>query len=197
MKRLFPLFFLMTQISIALAQDSLAKYTNCEVVNLGIVTFKHPILFSIDDQHKDIINREEDFAYLLTEKSYFDTILNEKTASYTFDPHCFVYYYFFPGLIRDQILPNIKQDSCYRLLSELYPNRAIFPYYNLTKNLETFYVNNFEYWEYPHHKFVIILVNAKTYNEYEATVSPTRYKCKYGLKENGIYYKIAIPIPDE
>ena len=135
---------------------------------------------------------------LLLEQDCFDTL---KTCSdfNVFNKDCFLFvWYFTPKLVRQYILPYIDTKSeIYRRLNDTYPNIVTQPFYNIVTNKSkcdhgTFYSRNIS-----HHNFLIILMNAKVYNDYLSTLCSNESYYKDAYEENGIYFKLAIPIPEK
>lgn len=197
------LFFILLSISISsLCQNTLL---NENVLFLGEKHFDHPISIEIKP---DIGNNDECQYYkgngfkqphlLLIEKAVFDS-LNNYSELTIFNKDCYLYkWYFFPDFVREYIIPYMDTTSVlYQRINGSYSNWFVHPFMNLVNNSSksdygTFYTRNV-----AHHCFLIVLMNAKIYNEYLSHLSGNDSYYSGTCEENGIYYKVAVPIPEK
>ena len=207
-----PILVLLLLISLSsLCQSSML---NENVIILGEKYFNNPvsIMMKVDVGNGDSCQSFDgkDFKqppYLLVEKAFFDT-LNNYSELTIFNKNCFLYRWFsFPSFVRDYVIPYIDTTSVlYQRVNKTYPNWYIDTFGDMggiVRHQTKIDHGSFYATEVVHHNFLIVLMNAKTFNEYLSSLAienvhkgakNTYYEGT--CEENGIYYKVAIPILD-
>lgn len=177
---------------------------NDNVIILGEKHFEEPISIellkgkrAVDSCHTQCDNYNDPHL-LLIEKKCFDTLKDYSELS-VFNPNCYLYiWYFFPRLVRDNIIPYMDKNSeIYQRVNETYPNLWVTHYDGVDTNSKQLDFETFYYRTVSHNHFLIVLMNAKTFNEYLSHISPPKSYYKDTYEENGIYFKVAIPIPEK
>ena len=187
---------------------------NENVIILGEKFFNNPVSIMMK---VDIGNGEscqsfdgKDFKqppFLLVEKAFFDT-LNNYSELTVFNKDCFLYrWYSFPSFVRDYVIPYMDTTSVlYQRVNKTYPNWYIDTFGDMggiVRHQTKIDYSTLYYTEVTHHNFLIVLMSAKIYNIYLHSLGMDNiYKGAKNTyyegtcEENGIYYKVAIPILD-
>ncbi len=199
---------------ISLSSQCQNTMLNENVIILGEKYFNSPISIEIKMEIGNSCSCQtfdgKDFKnpyVLLIEKANLDT-LKDYSVLTIFNKDCFLYdWLHFPTFVRDYVIPYIDTTTVlFQRVNKTYPNWYIDTFHDRGGIIKrqtktdhgTFYTR-----EVSHHNFLIVLMNAKTYNEYLSHISidlaypgakGTYYEGK--CEENGIYYKVAIPILD-
>lgn len=174
---------------------------NENVIILGVKKFDNPISIELrkdartTDSCGTCCANYNEPNLLLMEKTYLDTI-EDYTKLSVFNQNCYEYtWFFFPRLVQDYILPYMdKTTELYEKVKESYPNLIVHPFEHPVRDKidkDLFYCR-----EVVPHDFLIVLMNAKTYNEYRLDISPPISFFKGTFEENGIYFKVAIPLSE-
>lgn len=200
MKTFFIIPVLITSVFCTFGQNT---FLDDKVILLGEKKFEDPISITItesarkiDSCHINCNNYNTPFALLL-EKKCLDSIQDYCELS-VFNSYCYLFeWWFFASLVTDYIVPFIDTTSSLsQRLTEAYPKPWRYPYERGVIANEIDY-GLYKYKELVPCTYLIVLMNATTYNEYLSTISPLRSFYEGTLEENGIYFKVAIPLPEE
>ena len=199
---------------ISLSSQCQNTMLNENVIILGEKYFNSPISIEIKMEIGNSCSCQtfdgKDFKHpyvLLIEKANLDT-LKDYSALTIFNKDCFLFdWLLFPTFVRDYVIPYMDTTTVlFQRVNKTYPNWYIDTFHDRGGIIKrqtktdhgTFYTR-----EVSHHNFLIVLMNAKIYNEYLSHISidhaypgakDTYYEGE--CEENGIYYKVAIPILD-
>lgn len=193
----------------ALCQNTMI---NENVIILGEKYFNNPvsIMMKVDIGNGDSCQSFDgkDFKqppFLLVEKAYFDT-LNNYSELTVFNKDCFLYRWFsFPSFVRNYVIPYMDTTSVlYQRVYKTYPNCYIDTFGDMggiVRHQTTIDYGTLFATEVTHHNFLIVLMSAKIYNTYLHSLGTDNvYKGAKNTyyegmcEENGLYYKVAIPI---
>ncbi|MCQ2292345.1 MAG: hypothetical protein MJZ39_04205 [Bacteroidales bacterium] len=195
-----PLILMITTFSLSSFCQCFSP--NINVIVLGEKKMENPIVISINENARKIdschinCNCYNYPLMMLLEKKNFD-LIKDYTELSVFDQSCYFYNpSFFGSLVHDYIIPYMDTDSeLYQRLRNAYPRAWIYPYDKPVLSVVDH--GTYRYAEILPHNFMIVLMNARTYNEYLSTISPVSSYYEGTFEENGIYFKVAIPLPEE
>lgn len=194
-------------IALSFSISSLCQTTllNENVIVLGEKQFNHPIsieirrdFISIDScQFFDGKVFKQPFLLLIEEDFFYS--LKDYSELTIFNKDCFLYnWHFFPDFVRTYIIPFMDTTTeLYQRVCSTYPDWVTNPFKNIVNNRTKYDYGTFYSREVEHHNFLIVLMSAKIYNEHLSDLSGNESYFSESCEENGIYYKVAIPIPEK
>lgn len=189
------------------AQNKDTVINNTNVIILGVKYFDDPVVFwPSESKHTLWITDSSGFLKhgielsAFTERSNLDSLkYNTNNIQYAvFNPDYYLYLEFiFSGFVKDYIIPYITCSEYISILNESYPKYCSNSLCDLVQNGEWEYDRNYQFVRLNYHKFLILLVSASLYNQYMLGTNPPKCRFCGDNVEQGLYFKIAIPIVDD
>ena len=198
MNRLTFLFFIFLSSNLYLAAQVNNTINNSQVFVLGIKELDSLVcLFP----NKKISRKKVPIELLdiVVEKRKMKDFCSIKKKDFKYaslDTNCYIsgLWYMTTTFVHECIIPLVSEKDL-PILYKTYPKS-----FGLGKSIYDEdvkkYNKKYKYCNIVHHKFILVLIHAPLYNYYCNKIRPAAYRLRNDKAEQGIYFKVLIPIDD-